>query len=154
MQDETHSELTMKVSRETIVDLLPLYSAGEASPQTCALIEEYLQQDPELMRQFDGDGVKRLAAFSTSETAPPSNLELRSFQRTRHLLRWQRRVYGLAIALSIASLGGVGYIQGGHPVFHFFFHYYPQFFVPCASLAVSCWINYFVLGWRLRSTNF
>jgi len=141
----------MTVSREIILDLLPLYAAGEASPETCILVEEYLKRDAELRNQLDRDGMENLAAISVSATALPVDLELRSFRRTRHLLRWQRRVYGLAFALSIASLGGVGYIQQGQPVFHFFFHYYPQVFVPCISLAVCCWINYFVLSWRLRS---
>ncbi|MGP8176180.1 MAG: hypothetical protein ACLP7O_16780 [Terracidiphilus sp.] len=153
MQDQGHEELSLKVSREVILDLLPLYLAGEASAETCALVEEYLKHDAELLSQIDRDGVRKLIAVPLSGAGLPAELELRSLRRTRGLLRWQRRIYGWALALSIASLGGVGFIQQGHFAFHFFFRDYPQVFVPCISLAVSLWINYFVLRWRLRSTK-
>ena len=38
----------MEVTREVIEDLLPLYLAGEASEDTTALIESYLETDAEL----------------------------------------------------------------------------------------------------------
>ncbi|CAG0947311.1 hypothetical protein ANRL1_03940 [Anaerolineae bacterium] len=38
----------MSISRNVILDLLPVYLAGEASEETRALIEEYLQSDKEL----------------------------------------------------------------------------------------------------------
>lgn len=38
----------MEISRNVILDLLPLYIANEASPETRALVEQYLENDPEL----------------------------------------------------------------------------------------------------------
>jgi hypothetical protein len=38
----------MEITRNVILDLLPLYSANEVSADTRALIEEYLETDPEL----------------------------------------------------------------------------------------------------------
>jgi anti-sigma factor RsiW len=38
----------MKITRDIVLDLLPLYLAGEASADTRALVEEYVQTDPEL----------------------------------------------------------------------------------------------------------
>jgi hypothetical protein len=151
MQEQ--KEIAMKVSREVILDLLPLYTAGEASPATCALVEEYLRQDADLRVQVQRGSVKELMAVPASEAKIPADLEMRSLRRTRSLLRWQRRTYGWGLALSIISLSGAGYLQNGHPVFHFFMRDYPQFFVPCLSLAISCWVNYFVILWRLRSTR-
>jgi hypothetical protein len=40
----------MEVTREVILDLLPLYFSGEASAQTQALVTEYLEHDPDLAR--------------------------------------------------------------------------------------------------------
>jgi len=40
----------MSVTREVIVDLLPLYLADEASPESQALVQEHLEHDPELAR--------------------------------------------------------------------------------------------------------
>src|SRR5215472_3577598 len=37
----------MKVEREVIIDLLPAYFSGEASPATRALVEEYFREHPE-----------------------------------------------------------------------------------------------------------
>jgi hypothetical protein len=38
----------MEVTRDVILDLLPLYLSDEASPETQALVKEYLDQDPDL----------------------------------------------------------------------------------------------------------
>jgi hypothetical protein len=153
MQEQSKGELPMNVSREVILDLLPLYIAGEASPETCSLVEEYLDQDMDLRSRVEGDRLKDIIPRPASGEILPADLELRSLHRTRGLLRWQQHLYAWAMAFSIASFGGVGYIQQGHPVFHFFFRYYPQVFGPCISIAINCWIFYFVLRWRLRSTK-
>lgn len=38
----------MEISRNVILDLLPLYIADEASPETRALVDKYLENDQEL----------------------------------------------------------------------------------------------------------
>ena len=43
----------MKISRDVIYDLLPGYFAGEASPDTRALIQEYFDTDPEFRRMAE-----------------------------------------------------------------------------------------------------
>ena len=40
----------MAVTREVILDLLPLYLSDEASPDSEALVKEHLEADPELAR--------------------------------------------------------------------------------------------------------
>jgi anti-sigma factor RsiW len=40
----------MAVTREVILDLLPLYVSGEACPDTQLLVNEHLEQDTELAR--------------------------------------------------------------------------------------------------------
>ncbi len=40
----------MSISRDVILDLLPVYLAGEAREETRALVEEYLQSDKELAK--------------------------------------------------------------------------------------------------------
>jgi hypothetical protein len=42
----------MNINREVILDLLPVYLAGEASPATRALIEEYMEQDKDLAQRI------------------------------------------------------------------------------------------------------
>ena len=50
----------MEITRHVILDLLPLYQAGEASEDTRAIVEEYLQAHPELAaaaKQAVSDGL-------------------------------------------------------------------------------------------------
>ena len=37
----------MKITRDVVTDLLPLYESGEASPDTRALVEAYFRPDPD-----------------------------------------------------------------------------------------------------------
>ncbi|MCK4539149.1 MAG: hypothetical protein KAV42_10175 [Candidatus Krumholzibacteria bacterium] len=38
----------MKITRDVILDLLPLFVSGEGSPDTRKLVEEYIETDPEM----------------------------------------------------------------------------------------------------------
>ena len=55
----------MDITRNVILDLLPLYSAGEVSADTRALVEKYIETDPEL-----GNIVKQLGAMEKTENIP------------------------------------------------------------------------------------
>ena len=68
----------MKITREVIVDLLPVYVSGEASPATRTLVEEYLSQYPDLMEQ-----VLRLKSedhLDFPEVTVPPELAMRSLR--------------------------------------------------------------------------
>lgn len=51
----------MKVTRNVILDLLPMYLADEVSTDTHALIEEYLKTDPELTKFAEQSKTMRLS---------------------------------------------------------------------------------------------
>src|SRR4051794_34722525 len=71
----------MPVSREVILDLLPLYLAGEASPASRQLVEEFVSEDPRL-----AELVQRGELTFTSQLgmpAPAASLELRALARAR-----------------------------------------------------------------------
>ena len=40
----------MKIDKNIIMDLLPIYIANEASPETIAMVEEYLAENPDMAR--------------------------------------------------------------------------------------------------------
>jgi hypothetical protein len=50
----------MNVTREVIRDLWPLFEAGEASPDTRALVKEFLDNDPEFARQLRAQAAEPL----------------------------------------------------------------------------------------------
>ena len=83
----------MNISRDVVIDLLPLYVSGEASPATQELVRGFLAQDPEL------------AKFAREQEALPGaitplagarDVEAISFGRTRRRIVAQRWAFGLA----------------------------------------------------------
>ena len=102
----------MNVTREVILDLLPAYLSGEASPATRTLVEEHIKQDAELAQRL-----RLLMADNLAKAAPPvlpPELELRSLRRTRRLLGWQRWLFGLGIFFSAMLLSKEFSFEGGH----------------------------------------
>lgn len=141
----------MNINREVIMDLLPVYLAGEASQATRALIEEYLAHDPELaeiVRSQQADNSLRMVMPEL-----PPELELKSLRRTRYLLGWQRWLFGLGIGFSAMSLTSeFSFKEGGLREFHFLIRDYPDVFGTCVVLGLVCWIAYFCIRHRLRTT--
>src|SRR5262245_65432713 len=100
----------MNVTREVILDLVPLHLAGEASPASSALIEEYLRTDPDLAAR-----VRTMSAESFATTAPSATpeRELDAVRRKRRLLfalRWLL-AWGLAHT-PLPHRGGYDALQG------------------------------------------
>jgi hypothetical protein len=140
----------MNVTREVILDLLPVYLSGEASPATRALVEEYLKQDTELAQRIRVQWADNLAKAVPS--ALPPDLELRSLRRTRSLLSLQKWLFGLGISFSALSLSSQFSFEGGHlREFHFLLRDYPAEFGACLALGLACWIAYFSIRRRLRT---
>jgi anti-sigma factor RsiW len=140
----------MNVTREVILDLLPLYLAGEASPATRGLVEEYLKQDPELAQRIRLQWAESFDKAVPSELPP--DLELRSLRRTRSLIGWQRWLLGFAIGLTVLSLSNQSSWEGGHlREFHFLLRDFPAPFGAAMALGLACWIAYFLVRRRLRT---
>jgi hypothetical protein len=137
------------VAREVVLDLLPLYLAGEASPASRLLVEEYLHQDPELAER-----VRLLGAAGFVPAAPPEvppDLELRALRRTRRLLALQQWLFGLGIAFVVIPLGLSFRFEAGRiEQFHFLVGEYPALLGPMLGLGVGCWISFVALRRRLR----
>jgi hypothetical protein len=146
-------ERTMNVTREVILDLLPIYQSGEASPATRTLVEEYMKQDTELAER-----IRLQLSENLAKAVPPTllpDLELRSLRRTRRLLGWQKWLFGLGIFFSAMSLSNEFSFEGGHlKEFHFLLQDYPFEFGTCVVLGLACWIAYFSIRRRLRTTAF
>lgn len=136
----------MNIPREVIVDLLPVYLAGEASPATRAWLEEYLAQDPELAERVRR---QRTETFSHSSLPPiPPELELRALHRTRRMMTQLRWLFGLGMAFSAIALSlEISF----RPVrIRLLLLDYPGQLGPCLAIGVACWTAYFLLRRRLR----
>jgi hypothetical protein len=142
-------EAKMNVTREVILDLLPVYLAGEASPATRALIEEYMEQDKELAQRIRVQWAESFAKI-TPPALPPS-LELRSLRRTRALIGWQKWLFGFGICFTAIALTSQFSFQNGRiQDFHFLVRDFPAEFGSFAILAVACWAGYYSIRRRLR----
>jgi hypothetical protein len=141
----------MNITRDVILDLLPAYLSGDASPATRALIEEYMKQDAELAQR-----VRLLSADPLTKVALPvlrPELELKSLRRTQTLLAWQRWLFGFGIFFSLMLLSNESSCEGRHiKEFHFLLRDYPAEFGTCVALGLVCWIAYFSIRRRLRSS--
>src|SRR5262245_31770247 len=142
----------MNVTRDVIIDLLPVYLGGDASPATRALVEEYLKQDPELAQRIRSRWAENLAHAAPSGLPP--DLELRSLQRTRRILFWQRWTFALAIAFTAVALGvDIRFEHGGVKDVHLILRDHPLVVGSCLVVALICWAIYYILRRRLRSTG-
>jgi hypothetical protein len=82
----------MQVTRDIVIDLLPLYQSGEASADTRAAIEEFLRREPGLRKLLEEDESSTIPA-----AAPAAALEQHTVVRTRATIR--RRAWVQAVAL-------------------------------------------------------
>src|SRR4051812_1880770 len=85
----------INVDREVILDLLPLYEAGLASPQTRRLVEQWLREPG-----GEGRAFARIAADEAEAAA-----ELDALLRVKRLMRRQRWLFGAAIGLTVFCFG-------------------------------------------------
>ena len=90
----------MEISRNVILDLLPLYIAGEASPETRALVKDYLETDPELAKIAE----KLSAAELLKEVPIPitKEHEMEAYQEAK--LQQRRYIITLVAVISVIFL--------------------------------------------------
>ncbi len=140
----------MDVTREVIMDLLPVYLSGDASPATRVLVEEYMKQDSELAQRIRLQWAEGLAKITPS--APPPDLELKSLRRARRLLGRQRWLFAFGVIFTVLSVTNKVEFAGLHLTeFHFVLRDYPVAFGIYATLALMCWTFYFSIRRRLRT---
>ena len=141
----------MEVTREVILDLIPLVLGGEASPASRALVEEYLKQHPDLADRVRVLQAEGFAPTGSSELTP--DLELKSLRRTKRLLGLQRWLFGLGIALTAVSLGmRIEFREGRIAEFRFLLSEYPvELGIPLV-VGLGFLIAYFVIRRRQRAS--
>jgi hypothetical protein len=143
----------MHVTRDVILDLLPVYMVGEASPATRALVEDYLKQDPELARRLRLQWAETLK--QTEPAGLPPEIELRSLKRTRSLLMWQRTLFGFALFFLAFGASFEFSTRGGQlQEMHMLVRDYPLPFGAALACSLGCWIAYVAIRRRVRSAGF
>lgn len=127
----------MAITRPVVLDLWPVYVAGEASPETRTLVEEYLRSDPEFGKQLRENPLSELAAPPL-----PPDVETNAFTRAR------RRLHGFPWLLHFAMIfSGLAF---GRIVSDTSWDVSPRNFIIMAGIAACFWIAFFVTLWRMR----
>lgn len=130
----------MNISKNIIRDLLPAYAAGEASVETCALIDGVLAEDPELR-----DEIRELQAVpSFPEPSAPTNLALSSLKRTQSLLRKRTFLVGFCYFFTTLTFAFVDR-PGGLP--------FKLAATACLATGIAGWIEFLRNAVRLRDTG-
>jgi anti-sigma factor RsiW len=111
----------MKVTRDVIFDLLPAYFAGEASPDTRALVDGFFVSDPEFARMVErfrrlNDERDRPAAVTTD-----AGREREVFERARARFKLRQMAlaftmaagFGLVMVMLVPGRGRFGWAHPG-----------------------------------------
>ena len=128
----------MLITRPVILDLWPAYASGEASPETRALIDDYLATDPEFARQLRENPLGGIAPPPL-----PPDVEINAFARARRRLRGFPWLLHLALLFSCFAFGRI--------VSDTSWDVSPRNFIITAAMAVCFWIAFFVTLWRVRA---
>jgi hypothetical protein len=123
----------VNVTREVINDLWPLYTSGEASADTRALVEAFLRADPEFAGLLNRRGEEGLLRHDLPEL-PPDH-EARALRRTKRLLHgWDWTLF-LAMMFSGLAFGRI--------VSDTSWDVSPVNFIVVASIAAIFWTAFF-----------
>ena len=122
------------LTRDVIVDLWPLYAAGEASEDTRRLVEAFLRDDPEFARKLRQTTDVPLAGLDLPSLAPDHELKT--------LARVKRRLAGPIWLLQLALVfTGLAF---GRIVSDTSFDVSPRAFIATAAVALCFWIGFFI----------
>ncbi len=138
----------MTVTRDVIQDLLPIYLAGEASADTVALVEEFLQQDPGLARTVE---TLRANPLPELPVALRPTQEKETLHMTKKLLRWRGILMGFAIFLTLLPLSFR--FGDGRITWTFLKESPPEAITLVCLGALACWGGFLYVGRRLQGTG-
>lgn len=137
----------MKITRDVITDLLPVYLSGEASADTRALVENFFKEDPEFAKLAKADW--SLALTQAIPGTLSQEDEMAALARARAAVR--RRSLFLAFALMFTGfLAGFYFDRSG---VHWIWRDFSGGAVACGVLALICWISFFMIKHPLRAST-
>ena len=125
----------MKITRDVISDLWPVYAANEATADTRALVEDFLSGDQDFARTLRTELDLPSVAIS-----PDKDQERKALTRTRDLVRGGRGLRGLRLIALVLTLFTIkrlftdaAWVQP------------PTVFIAEATMAVAAWTAYALL---------
>ena len=143
----------MKITNKVILDLLPLYKAGEASRDTKNLIENYFQKYPIFAKEVDELLLKQLPKDMPISLKPEEEMVV--LRKTKRLLKLRPLLMASAILFTILpfSFGDVPWseIEGTHWLWADF-HFGGLIAIISGIIGITSWVGYILIKIRLRTT--
>jgi len=132
----------MTVTRDVILDLLPLYFAGEVSADTKTLVDEFLRTDPDFARMSS-----RFDMLLKDRRTPSSSdaSERRAFERTRMLVKYRNQTIGMAVAYSLLPFA---FLFRHGQVEWILMRDKPSVAAAFAATALACWVAAWIINHR------
>ena len=93
----------MEVTRDVVMDLLPLYQAGEASGDTRRLVEAFLARDSALAR-IAASSAREVLRAEPAAAPREQDADLRALRTTKRLVRLREAAFFMAIFLTVSPL--------------------------------------------------
>lgn len=137
----------MNITRNVITDLLPLYLEGEASPDTQALIQEFLTQDPEFAQLIQVEQKAHLPVGNPPALSKEN--EMATLEKTKKLLRQRSLLMAFGIVFTLWALSfrfdsaGPVWMWTGTPFIAVIF----------LMIGLAFWVGYFRTAQRVKESG-
>lgn len=132
------------VSRDIIIDLLPLYFADEASPASRTLVEDYLAANP--------DFAETMRASQQASAAIPADFPEhgghRAIKRIRSELIWRGALIAIGIFTTLVPLS---FVYSDHGLEYFMLRDAPAVAAAFLGIAAFCWSLLWYLVRRMNT---
>lgn len=139
----------MNITKDVIRDLIPVYLADEASPDTQALVKEYLATDPELAAEVaraQSSSVVQIPKGGEDMTPSP-NHELETLLNTRKELAHRSWNLGLALAFTLFPFS---FVFAGNHIQWMLLRDVPSAAMASWAASAGFWIGYAIHRRRLQ----
>ena len=137
----------MNITRDVILDLLPLYLADEVSEDTRALVEAFLATDAKLAVLVEQAAIEKLP----EEIPVPlsKEIEMKTFEKTKQLMRQQKILMGLSIFTSLMFIAFRGDSEG----VRWLWADSPEVGWPLFVVTTIFWTAYLNISYQLNKTE-
>jgi len=137
----------MKVTREVILDLLPLYLSGEASKDTTKLVEKFIESDPEFAKQVKGGSNN---VFPNNVSSPhKKEIEMKSLLKTKKMIKLRSFLLGFSIFFSLVPFS---FLATEEKTYWLLIEA-PKSAMVYVVFAVIFWTAYFITRKRIQVTG-
>jgi anti-sigma factor RsiW len=135
----------MTVTRDVVRDLLSAYVAGDASADTCKIVEAFIKEDPTLAQEL---AAARGEAFELPATeAPAMTSEKEALDATRQLLKSRTQTMVVAAIFTVLPLTFV-FDESG--ITFLLLRDKPNVALAWWATAAIMWVIHFVIRRRTR----